>query len=233
MTKPCDVRIAGPLAAYAVARSGVRLRGCGAEPPVTQIAEVAIEVADQGASPDTRRFEVCEGPASRGEVRGRSCRSARHDPPLAQLVEGQERLGTEVRHDRVGGAAAAEGVTQDPLGRSEEPLQAVGARRDAGVVEAVEQVVLVATGSLDDAVDEGSRRRSEAHPRDGFEGREVSVPPRLGLDGVGGPIGPVWGSRQLVGQATEDLRVALDPAREASVVPGRRQRAVQLVDQGP
>jgi hypothetical protein len=60
-----------------------------------------------------------------------------------QLMQRQERLGPQVRRDAIARAPGTQSVAHRPLADPQELLQGVRARRDARVVEAVEEVVLV------------------------------------------------------------------------------------------
>lgn len=127
-------------------------------------------------------------------------------------------------------AAAAVAALHEPLVLAEEPFELVRGRRNAGVVEADEEVGAVALEDLDEVVDEVAGGRAETCPGSvRLEVGEKRVEASLCLGRVGRPIGPTGARREGMGNVPEDSDVALDATGDTGAMPVRLERLREFV----
>jgi hypothetical protein len=115
-------------------------------------------------------------------------------------------------------------VAQGLLRAAEEPLQTVRRRRDARVIEALEQVLAIPRVSCDQIIDERARRRAEPGAwRRGLELLQVRLEPCLRFGGRSRTVLAVGGIGQLVGYTADDLGVPPDASCGPCFAPRRSE----------
>lgn len=196
-----------------------------------------VEPADERPTPCRR------GLLSRD---ARACDPEPRDPGLVERVEDDRRivllhdrerrqvLAADILRDRVCSARSAARSPKRPLRVPEEPLELVRGRRHARVVEADEEVLLVALGERSEVIDEVARRGAETTAR-GLcaQLRQVGIEAVLGFGCALGAIVSLGIDRDLVRDAAEDRRVTRYSSRESDLVPVGSERFREALEEGP
>lgn len=137
-------------------------------------------------------------------------------------VDCKEEGRAEVLRDRVCRTAAAAGAPDRALPATEEALESVGRRGDAGVVEAREEVLVVAFGERGDVVDKLPSRCAETSARrGGLQSRDLRVQAGLRFGRVLRPVRSLGVCGELVRDLAEDPDVAVHAPGDADLVPVR------------
>lgn len=195
-----------------------------------------IEVADERPTPCRRRFVGGDARACDPEAREEGLVDPFEEGRAVTLLgecEGREVVAADVLCDGVCRARRAARSTKRPLGAAEEALELVRGWRHARVVEAHEEMLLVALDQRCEVFDEVACRSAETVARGlGAQLRDVGIEARLGFGGVLGAIVSLGVGRDLVRDFAQDRCVPLYAPGESDLVPVGSEGSREVFEEG-